>query len=133
MLTLSSRPPFPRSLDQQVPEWFNTFGPRTRRALPAGRACSLRDRIVILHFSGFGRKVFVIGNSASVARYSGVGVPRVKMYLYIASGLMSALAGLLLAARFGTVRVDIGYGYELDIITMVLLGGISIFGGSGTL
>jgi rhamnose transport system permease protein len=89
--------------------------------------------IVILHFSGFGRKVYVIGNSKSVARYSGVGVPRVKMLLYIASGLMSALAGLFLAARFGTVRGDIALGWELDIITMVLLGGVSIFGGSGTL
>jgi len=121
----------------KFPEWFNTVGQQNTVG-PFPLAVVLffvffATAIVILHFSGFGRKVFVIGNSASVARYSGVGVPRVKMYLYIASGLMSALAGLLLAARFGTVRGDIGYGYELDIITMVLLGGVSIFGGSGTL
>jgi rhamnose transport system permease protein len=121
----------------KFPEWFNTIGQQNTIG-PFPLAVVLffvffAIAIVILHFSGFGRKVYVIGNSANVARYSGVGVPRVKMYLYIASGLMSALAGLFLAARFGTVRGDIGYGYELDIITMVLLGGVSIFGGSGTL
>jgi rhamnose transport system permease protein len=121
----------------KFPEWFNTIGQqRTVGPLPLAMVVFFvlfAVGIVILHFSGFGRKVFVIGNSKSVARYSGVGVPRVKMLLYIASGLMAALAGLFLAARFGTVRGDIALGYELDIITMVLLGGVSIFGGSGSL
>jgi rhamnose transport system permease protein len=89
--------------------------------------------VIILQYSGFGRTVYVIGNSKDVARFSGVRVPRVKFLLYIASGLMSALAGLLLAARLGAVRGDLALGFELDIITMVLLGGVSIFGGSGTL
>jgi rhamnose transport system permease protein len=121
----------------KFPEWFNTIGQQnTVGPLPLAMVVFFvlfAVAIVILHFAGFGRKVFVIGNSKSVARYSGVGVPRVKMLLYIASGLMSALAGLFLAARFGTVRGDIALGWELDIITMVLLGGVSIFGGSGTL
>jgi rhamnose transport system permease protein len=121
----------------KFPEWFNKIGQQnTVGPFPLAMVVFFglfAVAIVILHFSGFGRKVFVIGNSKSVARYSGVGVPRVKMLLYIASGLMSALAGLFLAARFGTVRGDIALGYELDIITMVLLGGVSIFGGSGTL
>lgn len=89
--------------------------------------------LIILQYAGFGRYVYVIGNSKDVARYSGVKVTRVKFLLYIASGLVSALAGLLLAARLGAVRGDIASGYELDIITMSLLGGVSIFGGSGTL
>jgi rhamnose transport system permease protein len=55
------------------------------------------------------------------------------MALFIASGFVSALAGLLLAARLGAVRGNSGDGFELDIVTMVLLGGVSIFGGSGTL
>ncbi len=63
--------------------------------------------MIILQYSGFGRRVFVIGNNKDVARYSGVKVPRVKMILYIASGLVSALAGLLLAARLGAVRGDL--------------------------
>ncbi len=89
--------------------------------------------LIILQFSGFGRYVYVIGNSQAVARYSGVKVQRVKMFLFMASGFISALAGLLFAARLGSVRGDMAVGFELDIITMVLLGGVSIFGGTGSL
>ena len=89
--------------------------------------------VVILQYSAFGRYVYVIGNNREAARYSGVKVKRVKMILYIASGVIAALAGLLLAARFGAVRGNTAEGFELDIITMVLLGGVSIFGGTGTL
>ncbi len=89
--------------------------------------------IVILQYSGFGRYVYVIGNNRDVARYSGVRVQRVKLALFIASGTIAALAGLLFAARLGSVRGDMALGFELDIITMVLLGGVSIFGGSGSI
>ena len=89
--------------------------------------------IVVLQYSGFGRYVYVIGNNREVARYSGVKVRRVKTTLFIASGTIAALAGLLFAARLGAVRGDIALGFELDIITMVLLGGVSIFGGSGSI
>jgi rhamnose transport system permease protein len=121
----------------KFPEWFNQLG-QQRLIGPFPFALLLFFAmcivaLVILQYAGFGRKVYVIGNSKDVARFSGVKVPRVKFLLYIASGLMSALAGLLLAARFGAVRGDLALGYELDIITMVLLGGVSIFGGSGTL
>jgi rhamnose transport system permease protein len=89
--------------------------------------------LIILHYSGFGRYLYVIGNNLEVARYSGVRVRRVKMILFMASGLISALAGLLFAARLGAVRGDLALGFELDIITMVLLGGVSIFGGTGSM
>jgi rhamnose transport system permease protein len=89
--------------------------------------------IVILQYSGFGRYVYIIGNNREVARYSGVSVQRVKTILFIASGTVSALAGVLFAARLGSVRGDLALGFELDIITMVLLGGVSIFGGSGSI
>jgi rhamnose transport system permease protein len=89
--------------------------------------------IVVLHYSGFGRYVYVIGNNKDVARYSGVRVPRTKMILFVASSTIAALAGLLYAARLGAVRGDLALGFELDIITMVLLGGVSIFGGTGSL
>jgi len=89
--------------------------------------------IVILHYSGFGRYVYVIGNNKDVARYAGVRVPRTKMILFVASSTVAALAGLLYASRLGAVRGDLALGFELDIITMVLLGGVSIFGGTGSL
>ncbi len=89
--------------------------------------------IIILHYTGFGRYVYVIGNSKDVARYSGVKVARVKWSLFIAASTVAGIAGLLYASRLGAVRGDIAVGFELDIITMVLLGGVSIFGGSGSL
>jgi rhamnose transport system permease protein len=89
--------------------------------------------IVILQWSGVGRYVFVIGNNREVARYSGVNVQRVKMTLFVVSGFISAFAGLLLAARLGSMRGDTAQGTELEAITMALLGGVSIFGGTGSL
>ena len=74
-----------------------------------------------------------MGNNLEAARYSGVRIRPVKLLLFVASGVISALAGLLYAARLGAVRGDMAYGFELDVVTMVLLGGVSIFGGSGNL
>ena len=88
---------------------------------------------IILHRTAFGRSVFVIGNNASVARYSGLNVARDKLVIMTLSGFFAGLAGVLFAARLGSVRGDLATGFELDIITIVLLGGVSIFGGSGTM
>ena len=84
-------------------------------------------------FPAFGRKVYVIGNNREVARYSGVNVERVKTFLFIASGVDLGAGRAALCGAVGAVRGDMAAGFELDIITMVLLGGVSIFGGTGTL
>jgi len=117
------------------PAWFNAIG---QEELVGPLTISILVFVVlfvivaiVLHRSGLGRLIYVIGNSPAAARYSGVKVRRVKMALFVASGFVSALAGLLYAARLGSVRGDMAQGFELDIITMVLLGGVSIFGGSG--
>lgn len=119
------------------PAWFNSLGQKNLIGpLPFALIAFLVlfvIALIILQYSGFGRQVYVIGNNKNVARYAGVRVQRVKFVLYVASGLVAAFAGLLLASRLGAVRGDLAQGYELDIITMVLLGGVSIFGGSGTL
>jgi rhamnose transport system permease protein len=119
------------------PEWFGNLG-RDDLLGPMPFALVLFLVLlvaggVVLHRSAFGRKVFVIGDNAEVARYSGIDVARVKVVLFTTSGLVAGIAGVLFAARLGSVRANIGEGFELDIITMVLLGGVSIFGGSGTL
>jgi rhamnose transport system permease protein len=88
---------------------------------------------VILQRTVFGRKVTFIGANKAVAEYSGVEVGRVKVTLFVASSTVAALAGLLFAARVGAVRGDVALGFELDVITIVLLGGVSIFGGVGTI
>ena len=119
------------------PDWFNNLGqPDVIGPLSAGIVIFVILFVVyaiILHFSAFGRYVYIIGNNQEAARYAGVRVKRVKMTLFIVSGLMAGLAGLLLASRLGSARADVATGFELDIITIVLLGGVSIFGGTGTL
>ena len=119
------------------PEWFDALGQKPFLGpLPLSMIIFfvlLVIAVIILQYSAFGRRVFVIGNSSDVARYSGVKVASVKLTLYIASGVIAALAGILFAARLGAVRGDMATGFELDVITMVLLGGVSIFGGSGSL
>lgn len=119
------------------PEWFNRLGQKPLLGpLPLALLIFfvlLGVAVVVLQYSAIGRYVYVIGNNREVARYSGVKVRRVKMMLFIASSMVATVAGLLLAARLGAVRGSTAEGFELDIITMVLLGGVSIFGGSGTL
>jgi rhamnose transport system permease protein len=121
----------------QFSEWFDALGQQPLVG-PFPLAMILFSifvvlAVVILQYSGFGRHVYVIGNSKDVARYSGVKVRRIKMILFTVSGTIAAVAGLLFAARLGAVRGDLANGFELDIITMVLLGGVSIFGGSGSI
>ena len=119
------------------PEWFDRLGQQPLLGpLPLATIIFfvlLVVAVIVLQYSAFGRYVYVIGNNREVARYSGVKVRRVKMALFVASSTIATLAGLLLAARLGAVRGSTAEGFELDIITMVLLGGVSIFGGSGTL
>lgn len=88
---------------------------------------------LVLHGTVFGRYLYAIGNNEAASRFSGVPTVRVKIIVFTLAGLLSALAGLVLAARFGSTRPDIGTGLELTVITVTVLGGISIFGGSGSL
>ena len=119
------------------PDWFETLGQRpVLGPIPFSVLfffVLLIIAAVVLHRTGFGRLVYVVGNSTAVARFSGVRVPRVKAALFIMSGLVAAVAGLLLAGRFGSVRGSIAQGFELDVITIVLFGGVSIFGGRGSM
>ena len=119
------------------PEWFESIGQQTLVGpFPVALVLffvGLALAWVILERSAFGRKVYVIGNSADVARFSGIEVDWVKLRLFVTSGAVAGLAGILFAARVGAVQGTLGETYELDIITMVLLGGVSIFGGSGSM
>ncbi len=119
------------------PQWFDRLGQQTLIG-PVPLALfifgvGLAIAWILLEKSAFGRKVYVIGNSADVARFSGIEVGSVKLRLFVASGTVAALAGIMFAARLGSVRGSLGETFELDIITMVLLGGVSIFGGSGSM
>lgn len=88
---------------------------------------------VLLQHTNFGRRVYAIGNNATAARFSGVRVDRIKFVLFCLTGLMSGIAAVLLTARLGSTRPSIAEGFELEAVTMVVLGGVSILGGSGTI
>jgi rhamnose transport system permease protein len=88
---------------------------------------------LVLHRNKYGRHIFSIGNNENAAIYAGVPVANNKMIIYTVSGFMAALAGLVLAARFGSTRPDIGNGLELSVITAAVLGGVDINGGIGTM
>ncbi|WP_295817795.1 ABC transporter permease [uncultured Deinococcus sp.] len=87
---------------------------------------------VILHATPFGRSLYAIGANEVAARFSGLRVERTKLLLFVLSGLMSALAGIVYTFRFASARGDNATGFELGVIAAVLLGGISIFGGRGS-
>jgi len=89
--------------------------------------------IVVLHFSRYGREIYAIGNNKEAALFSAVQVNRIKLVLFIVSGVLSALAGIIFTARFSSSRADNATGFELDVIAAVLLGGVNIFGGRGSL
>ena len=87
--------------------------------------------ILLLHHTGFGRKLFAIGLNSSAAKYSGVNVERIKITLYVLCGLICALASFIYLGRFSSVKYDSGTNFNLKVITVVVLGGTSIVGGSG--
>lgn len=88
---------------------------------------------ILLHKTNFGRSVYAIGNNPTAALFSGIRVARVKMILFLLTGLMSGLAAVCLTSRLGSTRPSIATGWELEIVTMVVLGGVNILGGSGTI
>ncbi|BBU57153.1 ABC transporter permease [Mameliella alba] len=88
---------------------------------------------VVLHLTNFGRAVYAIGNNATGAEFSGIRVARVKFILFLLTGLMSGIAAICLTSRLGSTRPSIAFGWELEVVTMVVLGGVNILGGSGSI
>lgn len=89
--------------------------------------------MVVLHRSRIGRQLYAIGSNREAARFAGIRVAQLKLMLFVVSGLLAALAGIIFTARISSARADNALGFELDVITIVLLGGVNIFGGRGTL
>ena len=88
---------------------------------------------VYLHRTRWGRALYAIGNNREAARFSGIDVKRTMLGVFVASGAMSAIAAIVLTAYLASARSDTATGLELPVITAVVLGGVNIFGGSGTL
>ena len=88
---------------------------------------------VLLHKTNFGRAVYAIGNNPTGALFSGIRVARVKFILFLLTGLMAGVAAICLTSRLGSTRPSIAFGWELEVVTMVVLGGVNILGGSGSI
>ena len=120
------------------PEAFTYFGQGKvlTTLIPVSVALFLFMAVIfglVLHRTTFGRYLYSIGNNENATNYSGVPVARIKFIIYMLSGFMASLAGLVLAARFGSTRPDNGTGLELAVITAAVLGGVDINGGKGSM
>ena len=118
------------------PEWFFFFGQGEMLGVPfqlwvlalATVVCA-----IILGLTPFGRATYAIGANETAARFSGIRVDATKLWIYAGAGFLSAIAAVIFVSRVTTTRSDMGTGLELDVITGVVLGGTSIFGGRGTI
>jgi putative xylitol transport system permease protein len=86
---------------------------------------------IVLSSTRFGRHVYAVGGNPHAARVSGINVKRVRLAVYIISGALAGLAGMILAARTGSALTQAGIAYELDAIAAVVIGGTSLSGGVG--
>jgi rhamnose transport system permease protein len=118
------------------PEWFYFLGQGSLFGVPTQLLVLVVLTIaagIVLDRTTFGRTLYAIGANETAARFSALNVDRTKLIVYTLSGLASGLAAFVLVSRVTTTRMDMGMGYELDVIAAVVLGGTSIFGGSGTI
>jgi ribose transport system permease protein len=88
---------------------------------------------IFLYRTYFGRYIYAIGGNAETARLSGIKVERIQFMVYTLAGVLTAIAGLIVMGRVNSGQPSIGSGFELEVITAVVLGGISIAGGAGNL
>jgi inositol transport system permease protein len=88
---------------------------------------------IVLRFTRFGRAVYAVGGNAEAARLSGIRVNRVLVAVYMIVGFFSGLASFVLAARLNSAEAVAGIGYELTVISAVVIGGTSLFGGIGSI
>ena len=122
------------------PDWFYILGQENF----LGDATAFPNQLFIviisivafgaaLAWTPFGRSLYAIGNNETAARFSGMPVLRNKFAIYTLSGFMAGLAGWVFVSRVSTTRSDMGTGFELTVITAVVVGGTSIFGGGGSI
>lgn len=116
------------------PEWFGFFGWGYVFGIPFILILFVIVTIIfgfLLHKTTFGRAIFAMGKNPTASRFSGVKVDRIKIIVFTLAGLMAGVTALFLASRMGSTRPNIANAYELDVIAMAALGGISTAGGKG--
>lgn len=118
------------------PTYFNLFGESALFGLPISVVWTLvivAIGALVLHKSVFGLRVFATGGNPQAARYTGVNTRRTVIQAFVITGALTGLAALLFTGVAHAARPDLGVGFELDVIAAVILGGVSLFGGKGTI
>lgn len=120
----------------KFPAWFQQFGWGTLGPVPYALIVFVILAIIftiMLNKTKLGRQIYAIGSNRTASVFSGIKVARIRILAYTLAGLLSGLTAIFLTSRMSSTRPNIGYSYELDIISMVVLGGISTSGGKGRL
>lgn len=118
----------------KFPEWFKFLGWGYVGSVPFILIVFAVFAVIFaffLHKTTFGRRVYAMGSNLTASQFSGIQVDKIKILVFTLAGLMSAVTALFLTSRMGSTRPNIATGYELDVIAMVVLGGISTSGGKG--
>jgi rhamnose transport system permease protein len=119
----------------QLPKGFLNFAATTPAGVPALAWIALIVALmggILLRWAPWGRDFYAIGSNPDAARLAGIPTARRVMTAFALSGLLAGLGGFMFAARFASVDAVAGRGFELDVITAVVIGGVNVFGGSGT-
>jgi rhamnose transport system permease protein len=124
--------------DREFPTWLTNIGansiPGTQLSWSMLIFIALAVLFgVVLHITPLGRSMVAIGLQPEAAQFAGIRVNRIKFWLFVLSGVLSAFAGILVVMQNASVSYDVGTGGELTVVAIVLFGGVSIFGGRGTI
>lgn len=118
----------------KFPAWFNYLGWGSIGFVPFMLIIFVIFAVVftiLLHKTTFGRRLYAMGSNSTASYFSGIEVDKMKIIVFTIAGLMAGVTALFLTSRMGSTRPNVATGYELDVITMVVLGGISTSGGKG--
>jgi rhamnose transport system permease protein len=120
----------------KFPSWYSTLGWGSIGGVPVMVIAFVVCAAVfwlLLHRTSFGRRIYAMGSNLTASRYSGVKTSSIVMIVSILTGLMAGFTALFLTSRMGSTRPNVAQGYELEVIAMVVLGGVSTSGGKGTM
>jgi len=116
------------------PQWFSFFAWGYIGPFPFILVAFIAAAVIfgiVIHGTGFGRTLYGMGSNLLACKYSGVKTNRVLMIVGLVTGLMCAICAIFLTSRMGSTRPNVAANYELDVIAMVVLGGVSTSGGTG--
>lgn len=118
----------------KFPEWYSFLGWGYVGSVPFILIAFAVFAVIfglLLHKTTFGRRVYAMGNNITASRFSGVQVDKIKVIVFTLAGFMAAVTAIFLTSRMGSTRPNVASNYELDVIAMAVLGGVSSSGGKG--